>query len=406
MVSFEELRDIIINNNGSATLDKIVETYGINHHMIMFPEHKINIKNKLKSSKSFRFNIDKKWEYLEENDIYLFVEDKKSFSKEVDVLNEIFGCNYQGFQRGGLNIKDRNCLVWFPKIDNKSKSGWLNIYDKNSRILTETRTDGKANCGVPENPDLIRYVFPQKNGKYEFLGAFKYEGIINNNTRKYSLVDEKVEIATIKNKQIRMIFCNIGYWEYYNGKDNFLGGGGAYTQENGDGGEKYNFFDQGGKVYGFVETGNTLKNTGDLSKTNQIHLEFIDPKYKKADEIDNVRVVFISRYKQKIVVVGWYDNAIVYRKRHINNVNPFGYNFICKKEDAHLIPMKNRDKEYVRKNDDGTYNHGESNISYPFYYKKTNKIRGADTDTTMKKANEINEYIDKLLNDQTIVTRI
>ena len=39
------------------------------------------------------------------------------FDREVDVLNQCFGKNYNGFQRGSCRVgKHEDMIVWFPKM--------------------------------------------------------------------------------------------------------------------------------------------------------------------------------------------------------------------------------------------------------------------------------------------------
>ena len=105
-----------------------------------------------------------------------------------------------------------------------------------------------------------------------------------------------------------------------------------------------------------------------------------------------IRVVFISKGPgyDKNVVVGWYENATVYRKRQSTD-EQFGYSIKCAASDAFLVPNTERDFFYPKKNSDGTYNFGQSNISYPalFHQSATFALASSLIDCLDKKRSQI-----------------
>ncbi len=247
----------------------------------------------------------------------------------------------------------------------------------------------------------IRFVFAHdkfggRRNVYKFTGAFKHIEIRDDGTRVFEIVDEKVPI---KGKRVdtsslgRLLICNIAYMKRYDGitgDDCILGGGGKYPTKNKDGGEKYNFhICEDGMVRGFVETlyNDMANHIGELEYAKDIHIENIDPSFKGVDVATGVRVVFISKGPgyDKNVVVGWYENAKVYRKRQSKD-GKAAFNIECSPSEAFLIPDSGRDFFYPKKNQDGTYNFGQSNISYPALFHQS---------ATFALASSLIDYLDK-----------
>lgn len=126
---------------------------------------------------------------------------------------------------------------------------------------------------------------------------------------------------------------------------------------------------------------------GDPAFAKDIHIENIDPVFRGSDVATGIRVVFISKGPgyDKNVVVGWYENATVYRKRQSTD-EQFGYNIKCAASDAFLVPDTERGFFYPKKNSDGTYNFGQSNISYPASFHQS---------ATFALASSLIDYLDK-----------
>jgi len=96
----------------------------------------------------------------------------------------------------------------------------------------------------------------------------------------------------------------------YQGIDE-IHGGGSHVAEHGEGGEMWNFRDEGGKCYGYVMTTNFAGI--DLSRI------LPDQEWNKGSELTDVDIVFISKSPEKSmgqVVIGWYKNAIVFHKEY------------------------------------------------------------------------------------------
>lgn len=159
---------------------------------------------------------------------------------------------------------------------------------------------------------------------------------------------------------LRILFCNIAYMEYYDGRalDKPINGG-SYVKENEDAYEKYNFKEENGYYYGFVET----KHHGE-SDFNQLHIEKIDESFKNKDHIEHVLVVLCAKpHVGSTVIVGWYKDATVYRLRP--EINGRIYNLKAKIFNSRLLRIVERRFVIPRakSNEDGI-GFGQSNIWY------------------------------------------
>lgn len=105
---------------------------------------------------------------------------------------------------------------------------------------------------------------------------------------------------------MRILFCNIGWMNHYNGqKDNDkLENGGSYTEEYGTGIEEFTFQNRNGYYYG---------GTG---LSGSMNIERIQGVSKDATKVENVLVVWVAKKgkEQNSKIVGWYKNATVYRE--------------------------------------------------------------------------------------------
>ncbi len=112
----------------------------------------------------------------------------------------------------------------------------------------------------------------------------------------------------------KVLFVRIGWMKFYAGAiDEKPVGGGSYTKEH-IGSELFNFRPVGRFLYGFAKGG---------SRESAFNLKRIDPRAGKSDELDQVTVVFVARHPnggQR--VVGWYENATVYRKWEDHPIQP------------------------------------------------------------------------------------
>ena len=106
-------------------------------------------------------------------------------------------------------------------------------------------------------------------------------------------------------KKTRIIFCRIGWAKYYDGRKNDIPvNGGAFNNEN-TGFEIYNFKEYSGMYYGYVRT------------QGRIHFEKIEKNYSDyAETMADVLVVWFAKNPSGgQFIVGWYENAILYKTR-------------------------------------------------------------------------------------------
>lgn len=156
---------------------------------------------------------------------------------------------------------------------------------------------------------------------------------------------------------MRILFCNIGWMERYNGNDNDeIQRGGSYNND-AVGYEVCNFTNDNEFVYGYVRS------------HGQIKIERIGAK-KNDEKIDDVIVVWLASPKTGgTVVVGWYNHATVFRHEQKSNKKSIRYNnhgielFLIKAawKDAFLLPVNNRDTLIPRAIKGGI---GQSNVWY------------------------------------------
>ena len=356
-----------------------------NVNLLFCPESTDYYQAILKANAKYRFNSAfKKWELCDTSDDYLCVSDMNYFKTIREAMSYIF--NKHVASQGVFFHYNELYDVWFPQPSNDK---WINELSEDGQLWYEKPIDSKKY----DSTGKLRYAFIKEKHGYRFTGVFKFLKM-DGQTRVYEMVDDKVLICGKKSYNMNMIICNIAYMKYYKGITDFdqiYGGGGKYPTQKKDGGEKKNFLPTSdGFTYGFVETNylDNKKHLGDPQYAKTIHVENINPVFKNKNEATNVRVVFISKLmgNGKHVVVGWYDNAIVFRKRQ-RGANDFGYNIKCKNEDAHLIEEDKRIFNYPKKNEDGTYNFGQANVSYPY---------DLNTSATLKLVEKLNEYLNNL----------
>ena len=107
---------------------------------------------------------------------------------------------------------------------------------------------------------------------------------------------------------MKILYCRVGWMKYYQGITNDIppSGGGSYNLNN-VGHECYNFQNINGVYCGFVQ----------VPLDGKININRIDGNKSNTDRIDNVTVVFISKYKNEkgARIVGWYNDATVYRNK-------------------------------------------------------------------------------------------
>ncbi len=99
-----------------------------------------------------------------------------------------------------------------------------------------------------------------------------------------------------------MLLCNVSWMKRYEGvtRDDVPRHGGKYVNEHGFGHEAINVKPHNGKVYGFVQV-----NTIDIGRLDR----------RATDKVEGVLVLWRARSTRGAVIVGWFKNATVFRKR-------------------------------------------------------------------------------------------
>lgn len=167
----------------------------------------------------------------------------------------------------------------------------------------------------------------------------------------------------MENKKV--VFCNVAWMKNYCGitPDDKAVNGGKFVEENdGQCMEVNNFLIHNHKCYGYF-----------THRGDNLDLKRIDVQYVKLDVADDVTVVWVAtnplsggRY-----IVGWYNNAKMYRKwqHYIDTMLGDGsdqwYNFEANSDDCHLIPeiLRNFEVPSAPTNGKGK-GMGQSNIWY------------------------------------------
>lgn len=118
--------------------------------------------------------------------------------------------------------------------------------------------------------------------------------------------------------------------------------GGKYVDEELDATEKYNFLVcSDGYCRGFVETSHSNGYKDRDSKPKKLKIERIDNAFKNKDSIDGVMVIFFAKPdKGEHIIVGWYENATVYRERQWYKGRE--YNLVADARDCKLIDYDSR----------------------------------------------------------------
>ena len=155
---------------------------------------------------------------------------------------------------------------------------------------------------------------------------------------------------------MKMLFCNIGWMDLYDGIDgDSIRGGGSFNEDN-TGYEVCNFSPAGDSVYGYVQP------------TGQIRIENIGGDDTE-ESISGVTVVWTAPHEDGGTwVVGWYRNATVYRQpqeipEHAewHKKNELLYYYVtASSNDAILLPPSERNCKIPR----GKGGMGQSNVWY------------------------------------------
>lgn len=201
----------------------------------------------------------------------------------------------------------------------------------------------------------------------------------------------------------KILFCNIAWMKNYKGitDDDKPINGGSWVVDNNDAHEAYNFCpikiegDDSEYCLGFVET----KTTNGKDR-NQLHIEKIakGSVNKKIESIDDVLVIWCAKSDcaDFTSIVGWYNNATVYRNYQdaYFGEEKQAYNFIAKAENCVLLPNGIRHKRlqwYVPrkgKKSGPSYGFGQANVWFA-----NNAEDNTFLDAYLKKIiSQINDY--------------
>lgn len=138
----------------------------------------------------------------------------------------------------------------------------------------------------------------------------------------------------------KIVFCNTSWMRKYQGnpEEDRPRRGGAWVEDNGWDHAMLNFLPERGYCYGFVQT-----------KGDRLNLKRIAPG-AEGDRLDGVLVVWVAtseRYGS--VIVGWYENATVWRRWQKRSGptakykgNSLGYLMRAKAKDCHLLRVPTR----------------------------------------------------------------
>lgn len=161
----------------------------------------------------------------------------------------------------------------------------------------------------------------------------------------------------------KFLFCNIAYMKHYDKfqfSDDIPRHAGKYVNDTKDAYEKNNFHIwEDGYCYGFVETGHCKDD-----KPRQLNVNNICNSKIKDDYVEGVTVIFcaLSDIQRKTVIVGWYNNATVYRNRLYTQENHM-YNIKTHSKDIVLLSEQDRVEHVPRARVDGI-GFGQSQIWY------------------------------------------
>lgn len=158
-----------------------------------------------------------------------------------------------------------------------------------------------------------------------------------------------------------IVLCRVVWAETYSKKnEDFYAGNMSYPAKKKIAHELCNFLDEGGEAYGFVQ-----------NNQNWINLTKLGAPVN-ATQCDGVTVVWcaLDPIKRRLRVVGWYDDAVAYRRPQKPKAGlkrgTRAYQFRAKIRNAHLIPSAERFLEVPMKNrrtDKGFI--GQSNWFFP-----------------------------------------
>ncbi|KZC35719.1 hypothetical protein RHOFW510R12_08235 [Rhodanobacter sp. FW510-R12] len=168
-----------------------------------------------------------------------------------------------------------------------------------------------------------------------------------------------------------LLVFRVGYMKTYDGIDEIVGGG-AYVEENGEGGEMWNFRYEAGRCYGFVMTKDITRKYAKKKRFAGINLKRIDPtqKWRENESLPGVDIVYIAKHPDGgQVVIGWYRNATVFHKAYRKRRGRpkmgdwAGLDYLCEVDADDALLVQERDRDFRVPHGKGFI--GQSNVWYP-----------------------------------------
>ena len=162
----------------------------------------------------------------------------------------------------------------------------------------------------------------------------------------------------------RVIFASVGYMKYYAGPqkgDEKPKHGGSYNTDQ-VGHEVYNFKPAENHVYGYFQP--YLRR--ETEKRITLNLGRIDQSARNTDSIADVLVVFVSRSDTAgQVIVGWYDNATVYREyqKPTSQMQRANYWYLLRAESRHAVLLPEKYRTHGIPKGAGAF--GRASVVYP-----------------------------------------
>jgi 5-methylcytosine-specific restriction protein A len=167
----------------------------------------------------------------------------------------------------------------------------------------------------------------------------------------------------------KLFFCNVAWMKKYDGEEpDIISGGGSYIEKHHNGAEIFNFRNVNGVHYGFVAT-----------QGHQIRIERL--KEGAINYVDNILVVWVApKPDEGNKIIGWYNNAEVYRE--VQRHNNLFYNIKALVKDSTLLPVEERKVDVPRARKAGKgKGMGQSNYWY------------ADSVAAKEYCNKVRNYI-------------
>jgi len=97
------------------------------------------------------------------------------FDTIVEIMNKCFGKNYKGFQRAFAVLDNNGTAFLAPKFGcNKKETRWKNLLVDDGNTIIEEDSEGKIGLSDIVNSS-IRVTFTSLNGKYRFIGVYKFD---------------------------------------------------------------------------------------------------------------------------------------------------------------------------------------------------------------------------------------